>query len=185
MDCHDSKTTNFILKTPHKAVSFVNSGARSKDSLGIKIPAGHSLDLELHFICSRLLIVKPSVRVQILGCTTQIKTPPNGGVWIRGASRRIVNSHRKAAGPFRLRLEPWVRTPCYTWINKKCRTRRHFLLILAHPEGFEPSVFWSVVRCFIQLSYGCNGFIFYIILFKLQEKIIFFIWFFVFYDKFH
>ena len=27
MDCHDSKTTNFILKTPHKAVSFVNSGA--------------------------------------------------------------------------------------------------------------------------------------------------------------
>ena len=31
--------------------------------------------------------------------------------------------------------------PRYTWINKKHRTRRCLLLILAHPEGFEPSVF--------------------------------------------
>ena len=42
---------------------------------------------------------------------------------------------RKAC--FRLLIvEPWgFEYPRCTWINKKCRTRRHFLLILAHPEG--------------------------------------------------
>ena len=44
------------------------------------IPAGHSLALKLRKACFRLLIVEPSGRVQILGCATQIKTPPNGGV---------------------------------------------------------------------------------------------------------
>lgn len=64
---------------PHKATFFINSWRIQKDSLGIKIPAGHSLALELHFICSRLLIVEPFIRVQILGYARQIKTPPNGG----------------------------------------------------------------------------------------------------------
>ena len=33
------------------------------DSLGIKMPVGHSLALERHFVCSRLLIVEPAQQI--------------------------------------------------------------------------------------------------------------------------
>ena len=51
------------------------------DSLGIKMPAGHSLTLKLHFIRFRLLIVEPTT-LRLYGSnpghTTHKKTPPAG-----------------------------------------------------------------------------------------------------------
>ena len=41
---------------------------------------------------------------------------------------------------------------------------------MARPEGFEPSTFWSVVRCSIQLSHGRNSVYFISNYFKCKQK---------------
>ena len=76
-----------------------------------------------------------------------------------------------ARNPWRFRCTSFAKSTWFRTIRCFATLPGSFLLVqnelknaqtgvfefVAHPEGFEPSVFWSVVRRFIQLSYGCNG----------------------------
>ena len=112
------------------------------DSLGIKMPAGHSLTLKLHFIRFRLLIVEPTI-LRLCGLnpghTTHKKNTPCGVIfsggsgWIRtssGLSQQIYSLPRLSNSGARPNLFA-------TFFLVACHTKPGRSVVRA--EGIEPS----------------------------------------------